>query len=105
MLYNARIKEDLYVEEMIEGNEWIWHANWYSQSPFLLNVKVPELNDEDTHKVNWKNKKGQMVELSISIAWNDMRDQSNKVEWWKLIWEHCERCCNGFLRTAFKGEM
>ncbi|GJZ14078.1 RNA-directed DNA polymerase, eukaryota, reverse transcriptase zinc-binding domain protein, partial [Tanacetum coccineum] len=85
-LYDARLKEDLNLRDMITNGQWNWPEEWYEKFPMITQIACPALNDVNTDKIVWRNRDGKDLKFSVSITYADMSIQYPIVPWWKLIW-------------------
>ncbi|GJR14347.1 reverse transcriptase zinc-binding domain-containing protein [Tanacetum coccineum] len=89
-LYDARLKEDLNLSDMITKGQWNWPEEWYDKFPMVTQIAYPALNDVNTDRIVWRNRDEKDLKFSVSIAYADMSIQYPIVPWWKLIWfSHC----------------
>ena len=56
-IHNARLSENMTVNEMIYNNQWRWPNEWYAQYPLLNNLRVPQLVNKDDI-TRWKKNDG-----------------------------------------------
>ncbi|GJW01841.1 RNA-directed DNA polymerase, eukaryota, reverse transcriptase zinc-binding domain protein [Tanacetum coccineum] len=76
-LYDARLKEDLTLRDMITNGQWNWPKEWYEKFPMVTQVACPTLNDVTTDKIVWRNKDGKDLKFFVNIAYADMSIQIN----------------------------
>ncbi|GJX38684.1 RNA-directed DNA polymerase, eukaryota, reverse transcriptase zinc-binding domain protein [Tanacetum coccineum] len=85
-LYDARLKKDLKVSDMICNGEWKWPNEWQVKFPTIFNLEVPMIIADKNDKLVWRTRSGKEVEFSVSIANHDLNQHCPSVQWWKLIW-------------------
>ncbi|GJU50290.1 RNA-directed DNA polymerase, eukaryota, reverse transcriptase zinc-binding domain protein [Tanacetum coccineum] len=85
-LYDARLRGDLRVRDMIVNGQWRWPYEWNEKFPMLKNLVVPTIKNGVNDRIVWHDKFGKDVAFSVSVANRDMNDQGPCVPWWKLIW-------------------
>nr|XP_043625583.1 uncharacterized protein LOC122597008 [Erigeron canadensis] len=71
------------VAEVIDNEVWAWPTSWNTFFPNL--VPFPLVNGV-TDRVFWKNRYGLLLQFSVSVAWEDLRQRSNEVSWHRLVW-------------------
>ncbi|GKE43319.1 hypothetical protein Tco_1470603 [Tanacetum coccineum] len=67
-LYDARLKKDYSVADMVVEGRWKWPYEWYTDFLILNRVRVPPLIHDKADTVKWKNKKGQKIMFSTKEA-------------------------------------
>ncbi|GJX77241.1 RNA-directed DNA polymerase, eukaryota, reverse transcriptase zinc-binding domain protein [Tanacetum coccineum] len=99
-LYDARLKEDLTLRDMITNGQWNWPEEWYEKFLMVTQIACPTLNDVNTDKIVWRNRDRKDLKFSVSIAYADMSIQCPIMPWLttqgKLRkWEDhaVNRCC------------
>ncbi|GJQ94091.1 RNA-directed DNA polymerase, eukaryota, reverse transcriptase zinc-binding domain protein [Tanacetum coccineum] len=85
-LYDARLKGDIKVNEMINNGQWKWQEEWYENFLMITNIVVLVLVDEIADRIIWRDRNGNDIKFSVHTAYNDMTIQHHVVSWWKLIW-------------------
>ncbi|GJY59365.1 hypothetical protein Tco_0459257 [Tanacetum coccineum] len=80
MLFDARIKENRALVDMIENGSWNWPVEWSQQVPILNNIHVPSLNENANDHVKCRNSEEKLVEFNIKSAWWDLRNQMDTVK-------------------------
>lgn len=73
------------VSDMIINGSWTWPVSWLPEFPMLQDVSVPILNSEEDKDV-WKTNGDKKVQFNIKSAWEDFRDNGDKVQCHKLVW-------------------
>nr|GEY85762.1 RNA-directed DNA polymerase, eukaryota, reverse transcriptase zinc-binding domain protein [Tanacetum cinerariifolium] len=84
MLFDATIKDNSSLADMIDSGSWNWPEEWIQKVPMLMNIPVPRLNEHEKDYVKWKNGEGKLIEFNIKNAWWDLRDKMDNVKWWKV---------------------
>ncbi|GKA46122.1 hypothetical protein Tco_0738918 [Tanacetum coccineum] len=74
----------LSVNDMIEGNEWVWPIEWDDRFKEVTNVPVPNLRSDVEDKTVWIDKKGKEKRFSVREVWKAIRIDGPKVIW---LWE------------------
>ncbi|GJT89551.1 RNA-directed DNA polymerase, eukaryota, reverse transcriptase zinc-binding domain protein [Tanacetum coccineum] len=85
----------------------IWNkALLKTKYPIMRHIKVPKLNTEKGDWLVWKNKDGKECKFSIKEVYKDMRIQSSKTTWAKLIWfSQCIPKRSFMLWMAIQGKL
>ncbi|GJR64785.1 RNA-directed DNA polymerase, eukaryota, reverse transcriptase zinc-binding domain protein [Tanacetum coccineum] len=84
--YEKRYTDNEKVADMIKKGVWIWLAYWYNRFPDLCNINVPHLFEGKSDKVLWLDNQNEKKEFSTRQAWNDLRENVDKVEWHHVVW-------------------
>ena len=85
-IYNARLRLDCTVEDLIVNNNWVWPMEWSVQFPRLNNIQVPILNNGCMDKALWETNSGKRTEYATKVVWKDMSRNGSKVVWKDLVW-------------------
>ncbi|GJX72998.1 reverse transcriptase zinc-binding domain-containing protein [Tanacetum coccineum] len=85
-LYDARLKDDMTVSEMISNGHLAWPEEWYEKFPEITHIACPALDTENTDKIVWRDRNGKDWKFYVSIAYSDMNIHYPRIPWWKLIW-------------------
>nr|XP_043625437.1 uncharacterized protein LOC122596855 [Erigeron canadensis] len=85
-IHEAGFVTTMNVADMVTTNgRWNWPDDWVNQYPILAEISRP--TDSDTRdKVVWKKNNGKDVEFSVSIVWEDLKENTGDVHWSKLVW-------------------
>nr|GEU99436.1 RNA-directed DNA polymerase, eukaryota, reverse transcriptase zinc-binding domain protein [Tanacetum cinerariifolium] len=65
-LYEARLKDELTVGDMISNCQWLWPEDWYEKFPLITRIVSPTLNEDKFDKIVWKNRDGKEMKFSLS---------------------------------------
>ncbi|GJT33963.1 hypothetical protein Tco_0924382 [Tanacetum coccineum] len=84
-MYNARLRDDCSVSDMICNNKWKWPSEWYESFPEITHIPILQLLNGNEDRVKWINKRGNMVDFSIKTTWLDMTDVKPNINWWKMM--------------------
>nr|GEU39340.1 RNA-directed DNA polymerase, eukaryota, reverse transcriptase zinc-binding domain protein [Tanacetum cinerariifolium] len=71
--YDARLKSNATVSELIVDDNWIRPSEWYNRYPISRNVQCPTIAENMEDKVLWLNSNGVPVHYSIKAVWKDLR--------------------------------
>ncbi|GJW24117.1 reverse transcriptase zinc-binding domain-containing protein [Tanacetum coccineum] len=74
------------VVDMIKNGAWQWPNEWKNEFPSTMQILVPNLEETKDDKLVWKNNNGKECKFSIRDVYKDMRFQSTKIKWAKLVW-------------------
>ncbi|GJT52416.1 RNA-directed DNA polymerase, eukaryota, reverse transcriptase zinc-binding domain protein [Tanacetum coccineum] len=74
-LYDARLRGDLRVRDMIVNGQWRWPYEWNEKFPMLKNLVVPSIKNGVNDRIVWHDKFGKDVAFSVSVANRDMNYQ------------------------------
>ena len=85
-IYDARMKCNATVADMIENNNWCWPNEWYNKYPILNQIQVPQLVASNNDIVKWRTKAGQLINFSTQKAWDDLKVELPVVKWYKAVW-------------------
>ncbi|GJV36785.1 hypothetical protein Tco_1409262 [Tanacetum coccineum] len=78
------------VKDMVSDSDWIWPTNWYDEYKDVLNVPVPNFNDNVANKAVWVNRSGKEKCFSVKEVWKGIRSSSPKERNFRLF-RKCER--------------
>ncbi|PWA51947.1 reverse transcriptase zinc-binding domain-containing protein [Artemisia annua] len=84
-MYNARMKTDMVIAEVLRNGVWEWPCEWYKKYPIFNQVQTVTLSDSND-ELMWKSKKGIRGKFSIKQAYNDLQTEEESVKWNKLVW-------------------
>nr|GEX05376.1 retrovirus-related Pol polyprotein from transposon TNT 1-94 [Tanacetum cinerariifolium] len=70
-IYDARLKNNTLVAELILHGKWIWPDEWNTEYPFLSQLGVPVL-DERKDETVWVTRMGKKTKFRIKTVWHDM---------------------------------
>ncbi|GJT13940.1 RNA-directed DNA polymerase, eukaryota, reverse transcriptase zinc-binding domain protein [Tanacetum coccineum] len=111
-LINHRILEcadmslKLSVNDMIEGNEWVWPIEWDDRFKEVTNVPVPILRPDVEDKTVWIDKRGKEKRFSVREVWKAIRIDCPKVIWYRHVWfSQCIPRHAFILWVAIKGKL
>ncbi|GJT54657.1 RNA-directed DNA polymerase, eukaryota, reverse transcriptase zinc-binding domain protein [Tanacetum coccineum] len=105
-IYSTRLTSDVIVAEMIKNGDWKWPSDWKNIYPIIKQVKVPKLESEKVDWIVWRNKDGKDCKFSIKEVYKDMRVQSSKSTWAKLVWySQCIPKQSFILWMAIQGKL
>ncbi|GJV73947.1 hypothetical protein Tco_1493942 [Tanacetum coccineum] len=85
-LYDARLKVDLKVCDMLCNEEWKWPSEWYEKFHTITSLDVPILDADKNDKLVCRSRNGSDVEFSVRTTNQYLNQQSPSVQWWKLVW-------------------
>ncbi|PWA83708.1 reverse transcriptase zinc-binding domain-containing protein [Artemisia annua] len=85
-IFDARLKNEYTVADMVENNSWIWPQDWYARFPMLSQVQVPTFDANIPDTVKWRSKNGLMCEYSTKEGWKELKEDKPIVPWWKTVW-------------------
>ncbi|XP_022003175.1 uncharacterized protein LOC110900598 [Helianthus annuus] len=75
------------VDELVDENgQWRWPQAWYDLYPVLINLSVPQLNNNMEDRLMWKDADGKDGHFSTWKAWNNIRNRENRVFWAPMVW-------------------
>ncbi|GKA59321.1 RNA-directed DNA polymerase, eukaryota, reverse transcriptase zinc-binding domain protein [Tanacetum coccineum] len=96
----------LSVNDMIEGNEWVWPIEWDDRFKEVTNVPVPNLRSDVEDKTVWIDKKGKEKRFSVREVWKAIRIDCPKVIWYRHVWfSQCIPRHAFILWVAIKGRL
>ncbi|GJX34584.1 RNA-directed DNA polymerase, eukaryota, reverse transcriptase zinc-binding domain protein [Tanacetum coccineum] len=84
--YEARLDEKTKVRDMVENNEWVWPISWKTTFCNITRIKVPTLVEGSKDYAFWKDTKGNEVQASIRIIWENFKEEKEDVKWHKAVW-------------------
>ncbi|GJR74088.1 RNA-directed DNA polymerase, eukaryota, reverse transcriptase zinc-binding domain protein [Tanacetum coccineum] len=85
-IYDARLKSNATVAEMIVDGNWIWPSEWYVKYYILRNVQCHAIVDNMKDKVLWLNGNGVHAPYSTKSVWKDLRGVCPISRWHHVIW-------------------
>ncbi|GJZ20771.1 RNA-directed DNA polymerase, eukaryota, reverse transcriptase zinc-binding domain protein [Tanacetum coccineum] len=85
-IYDARLKIDMKVYEMVKDGKWGWPSEWYDKFPTVTNIGDPMIDDQISDKVVWKDEDGAYKEFSVKEVHNSLCVNTPTVQWWKVVW-------------------
>ncbi|XP_071741014.1 uncharacterized protein [Rutidosis leptorrhynchoides] len=71
---------------MVMDNQWSWPIEWMNKFPILHNIRQPSLEINVKDKVLWVCNNMKKVQFSIKQIWEDLREDSPKVDWNHVVW-------------------
>ncbi|XP_071704336.1 uncharacterized protein [Rutidosis leptorrhynchoides] len=71
---------------MVMDNQWSWPIEWMNKFPILHNIRQPSLKINVKDKVLWVCNNMKKVQFSIKQTWEDLREDSPKVDWNHVVW-------------------
>ncbi|GKF54235.1 RNA-directed DNA polymerase, eukaryota, reverse transcriptase zinc-binding domain protein, partial [Tanacetum coccineum] len=77
---------DCKVAYVIEDGMWKWPDVLSVEFDGLKVIDPPCLIEDKLDKVFWRSKTGRILDFSVGVVWNDLRDCSDVVPWAKLVW-------------------
>ena len=83
---NAGLNLNDKVSDVVFNGTRSWPTAWYDTFPVLINVPTPSLNDDQPDTLHWRMRDGSCRSFSVRDAWNSVREQGNKVEWFHMVW-------------------
>ncbi|GJT13946.1 RNA-directed DNA polymerase, eukaryota, reverse transcriptase zinc-binding domain protein [Tanacetum coccineum] len=96
----------LSVNDMIEGNEWVWPIEWDDRFKEVTNVPVPNLRPDVEDKTVWIDKRGKEKRFSVREVWKAIRIDCPKVIWYRHVWfSQCIPRHAFILWVAIKGKL
>ena len=85
-IYNARLRLDCTVEDLVVDNNWCWPMDWRNKFPRLKDIQVPMLNSSCEDKAMWVTNSGKKTEYATKTAWSDLSSNGNTVVWKDVVW-------------------
>ncbi|GJV44559.1 RNA-directed DNA polymerase, eukaryota, reverse transcriptase zinc-binding domain protein, partial [Tanacetum coccineum] len=85
-IYDARLKPNATISEMIVDGNWIWPREWYDKYPVLRNVQCPTITQNLEDKVLWLTREGNLVPYSTKAVWKDLRGVWPIMKWHHVVW-------------------
>ncbi|GJV49462.1 hypothetical protein Tco_1439674 [Tanacetum coccineum] len=73
-IYDARIKDNVVIADMVAGDKWKWPDDWLSKFPILSTINPPILQKDKEDVVLWINNNDQKVQFTTNQAWKTMRE-------------------------------
>lgn len=73
------------VVDIIDNHAWNWPQEWNNRFHAIHNIQVPILNSNRKDIIVWRDSNGVDHPFSIHIAWNSIREVSNKVDWFPIV--------------------
>ncbi|GJR72760.1 RNA-directed DNA polymerase, eukaryota, reverse transcriptase zinc-binding domain protein [Tanacetum coccineum] len=84
-IYDARLKNDAKLSDLICNGNWIWPDEWGDDFPELNQLAVPNLNQRDD-RVKWVDNNNNKGDYSTRNAWLSLRINWPKVSWNNVVW-------------------
>nr|GEV34469.1 hypothetical protein [Tanacetum cinerariifolium] len=85
-IYDARLKANATVAEMIVDGNWIWPTEWKEKYPTFRYIQCHAMVENIDDKVMWPNRCSVTVLYSIKNVWNDLRGVWPITIWHHVIW-------------------
>nr|GEV09013.1 NAC domain-containing protein 76-like [Tanacetum cinerariifolium] len=82
-IYDARLKANATVAEMIVDGNWIWPTEWKDKYPTVRYIQCHAMVENIDDKVMWPNRCSVTVPYSTKNVWKDLRGV-----WPITIWDH-----------------
>ncbi|GJT91345.1 hypothetical protein Tco_1080190 [Tanacetum coccineum] len=73
-IYDARIKDNVVITDMVAGDRWKWPDDWLSKFPILSTINPLILQKDKEDVVLWINNNDQKVQFTTNQAWKTMRE-------------------------------
>ncbi|GJX68841.1 sodium/hydrogen exchanger 6 [Tanacetum coccineum] len=68
----------------------IWPHDWSSRFPNVVNIPVPEINNELDDLIVWRDVHGVFHRFTIARAWDSLQLRADVVDWYHVVWfPHC----------------
>ncbi|GJV00358.1 putative gag-pol polyprotein [Tanacetum coccineum] len=78
------------VSDLISNGSWRWPHDWSSRFLNVVNIHVPEINNDLDDEFVWRDVRGVFQRFSVARAWNSLRLRVDVVDWYHFIWfPHC----------------
>ncbi|PWA40252.1 hypothetical protein CTI12_AA564300 [Artemisia annua] len=94
-LYEARLKGDMTVSDLVINGKWNWPTEWYVEFPEITGLEDPMIHDLSDDRVVWRKADGSDVDFSVktlmitSTKWTDivqyLINKPNGNNMWSII--------------------
>ena len=102
----AGLSLNMKVKDLVYNGQWKWPDNWLIEFPILSTIPAPNLCTHTSDKYMWKTSNGKCEKFSTNTAWKDMRQHSNKVEWYDIVWfSNCTPKHSFIMWLAIQGRL
>ena len=71
---------------MVSNGVWKWPNEWNSEYPNVVSIPVPQIDENKSDKIVWRNKNNKECKFSVKEVYKDLRNDSEEVKWAKVIW-------------------
>ncbi|GJT20143.1 RNA-directed DNA polymerase, eukaryota, reverse transcriptase zinc-binding domain protein [Tanacetum coccineum] len=85
-IYEARIKDNVVITDMMDGDRWKWPVEWLTKFPVLRSIAPPKLQSGKEDEILWINNQSQRVQFSTSQAWETLKEELPVVHWRHVVW-------------------
>ncbi|GJV38923.1 sodium/hydrogen exchanger 6 [Tanacetum coccineum] len=74
------------VSNLISNGSWRWPHDWSSIFLNVVNILVPEINNDLDDEIVWRDVRGVFQRFSVVGAWDSLRLRVDVVDWYHVIW-------------------
>ncbi|GJY70285.1 reverse transcriptase domain, reverse transcriptase zinc-binding domain protein [Tanacetum coccineum] len=85
---NAGFSLDDKIKDVVSNGAWKWPSTWFVAYPVLISMPIPILIDDQEDILQWRKYDGSFDSFSVREAWNTIREHTNEVDWFHLVWSH-----------------
>ncbi|GJW02174.1 RNA-directed DNA polymerase, eukaryota, reverse transcriptase zinc-binding domain protein [Tanacetum coccineum] len=85
-VYDARLKDNCTVKEVIQDGRWVWPNEWSSDFEKLRQIQIPVLKENCEDCVVWITRLGKELKFKIGEVWKDLCRNNAKVDWCSMVW-------------------
>ncbi|GKD32326.1 reverse transcriptase domain, reverse transcriptase zinc-binding domain protein [Tanacetum coccineum] len=76
--------------DLISNGSWRWPHDWSARFPNVVNIPVPDINNELYDVIVWRDVHGVFHRFSVAGAWESLQLRADVVDWYHVIWfPHC----------------
>ncbi|GKC83208.1 putative RNA-directed DNA polymerase [Tanacetum coccineum] len=73
------------VSDLIDNGSWKWPHDWLSRFLNIVNIPVPDINNEDDAIV-WHDVRGVFQHFSVAGSWDSLRLRADVVDCYHVVW-------------------
>ncbi|GJU18478.1 hypothetical protein Tco_1146444 [Tanacetum coccineum] len=78
------------VSDLISNGSWRWPHDWSARFPNVVNIPVPDINNELDDVIVWRDVQEDFHCFSVAGAWDSLRLRADVVDWYHVVWfPHC----------------
>ncbi|GKC14629.1 RNA-directed DNA polymerase, eukaryota, reverse transcriptase zinc-binding domain protein [Tanacetum coccineum] len=85
-VYDARLKDNCTVKEVIQDGRWVWPNEWSSDFEKLRQIQIPVLKENCKDCDVWITRLGKELKFKIGEVWKDLCRNNAKVDWCSMVW-------------------
>ncbi|GJU55394.1 reverse transcriptase domain, reverse transcriptase zinc-binding domain protein, partial [Tanacetum coccineum] len=74
------------VSDLISNGSWRWPHDRSSRFPNVVNIPVPDINNDLDDVIVWHDVEGVFQRFSVAGAWDSLRLRADVVDWYHVVW-------------------